>query len=201
MSPPLLRVVVVLVTMSVTGVALAGTGAEADPEEPSIEAGARAAWLHRLGALEEKMLGLVRAMPPETLDWRPAEGVRSAAEALGHVAYTQYKLAEMAGTPLPDGVDLEAVAHPEPDAEAVARILEASFAHLRDAMRAVPVDGLDRPAQFWGRPSTVRRVLLKSVTHTAEHLGQMVAYGRMNGVVPPWSRARGERKGSDSDSD
>jgi len=29
--------------------------------------------------------------------------------------------------------------------------------------------------------------LLYIVPHIAEHLGQMIAYARMNGVVPPWS--------------
>jgi hypothetical protein len=32
-------------------------------------------------------------------------------------------------------------------------------------------------------------------THAHEHLGQSIAYARMNGVVPPWSQ--GARGGGD----
>jgi hypothetical protein len=31
-------------------------------------------------------------------------------------------------------------------------------------------------------------VLLQLVAHMNEHLGQSIAYARMNGIVPPWSR-------------
>jgi hypothetical protein len=31
-------------------------------------------------------------------------------------------------------------------------------------------------------------VLLRALAHANEHLGQMIAYARMNGVVPPWSK-------------
>ena len=30
-------------------------------------------------------------------------------------------------------------------------------------------------------------VLLQLLAHMNEHLGQSIAYARMNGVVPPWS--------------
>jgi len=31
-------------------------------------------------------------------------------------------------------------------------------------------------------------VLINLETHMAEHLGQAIAYSRMNGIVPPWSQ-------------
>jgi hypothetical protein len=30
--------------------------------------------------------------------------------------------------------------------------------------------------------------MVTMLSHLHEHLGQSIAYGRMNGVVPPWSR-------------
>jgi uncharacterized damage-inducible protein DinB len=33
-------------------------------------------------------------------------------------------------------------------------------------------------------------MLVHIVTHAHEHLGQSIAYARMNGVVPPWTAAR-----------
>jgi uncharacterized damage-inducible protein DinB len=32
-------------------------------------------------------------------------------------------------------------------------------------------------------------VLELLATHNHEHLGQMIAYARMNGIAPPWSRS------------
>jgi uncharacterized damage-inducible protein DinB len=31
-------------------------------------------------------------------------------------------------------------------------------------------------------------VYLRIIVHANEHMGQLVAYARMTGVVPPWSR-------------
>jgi len=40
---------------------------------------------------------------------------------------------------------------------------------------------------FGGREMTQRQVLMLIVTHMHEHLGQSIAYARMNGITPPWS--------------
>ena len=47
---------------------------------------------------------------------------------------------------------------------------------------------LDKPTQFFGNEMTYRGVLMALVSHEHEHLGQMIAYARSNGVTPPWSR-------------
>jgi uncharacterized damage-inducible protein DinB len=31
-------------------------------------------------------------------------------------------------------------------------------------------------------------VFLRILLHNSEHMGQSIAYARMNGVVPPWSK-------------
>ena len=48
---------------------------------------------------------------------------------------------------------------------------------------------LDKPAaaKLLGEKSTLRGVFLRLGIHVNEHLGQAVAYARMNGIVPPWS--------------
>jgi hypothetical protein len=42
---------------------------------------------------------------------------------------------------------------------------------------------------FFGSKITKRALLLAIAEHAGEHLGQSIAYARMNGVVPPWSMA------------
>jgi uncharacterized damage-inducible protein DinB len=39
---------------------------------------------------------------------------------------------------------------------------------------------------------TVGDVFLRILVHNNEHMGQSVAYARMNGITPPWSAARGQ---------
>lgn len=41
---------------------------------------------------------------------------------------------------------------------------------------------------LYGRKVPQWSVLLQLVAHMNEHLGQSIAYARMNGIVPPWSR-------------
>jgi len=36
--------------------------------------------------------------------------------------------------------------------------------------------------------TTRRAMWIGATTHLHEHLGQLIAYARSNGVVPPWSR-------------
>jgi hypothetical protein len=33
---------------------------------------------------------------------------------------------------------------------------------------------------------------LRIIIHANEHMGQLVAYARMNGITPPWSKSGGE---------
>jgi len=40
---------------------------------------------------------------------------------------------------------------------------------------------------MFGNDITERAAFLNALTHLHEHLGQSIAYARMNGVVPPWS--------------
>jgi uncharacterized damage-inducible protein DinB len=42
---------------------------------------------------------------------------------------------------------------------------------------------------MFGRTTTYRNVLVTAIAHLHEHLGQSIAYARMNGVVPPWTAA------------
>jgi len=38
------------------------------------------------------------------------------------------------------------------------------------------------------RDATVDGIYLRIIIHANEHMGQLVAYARMTGVVPPWSK-------------
>ena len=66
--------------------------------------------------------------------------------------------------------------------------LTESFKTLRNALETATGGSLTRDVDFWGTKTTRRAVLTTLDTHIAEHLGQLIAYARTNGVVPPWSK-------------
>jgi uncharacterized damage-inducible protein DinB len=37
------------------------------------------------------------------------------------------------------------------------------------------------------RDATVEGMYLRIIVHANEHMGQLVAYARTNGITPPWS--------------
>lgn len=169
-------------------------GAQADTAlenpRPVMEALAR-----DLEQVEEKMVSLAEAIPASSYDWRPAEGVRSVSEVLVHVAADNWFFPTAVGVPAPEATGILADDYPSiqeyeartmtPD-EAVAAMRE-SFRHLEEAMAAVDDAGLHEPMEFFGQEYTPLQLWVLATTHVHEHLGQLIAYARTNGVVPPWS--------------
>src|SRR5207253_1568116 len=58
------------------------------------------------------------------------------------------------------------------------------FRHFRHALVALHDATADKPQKMFNRQTTVRGSF---IAITGEHLGQAIAYARMNGVVPPWT--------------
>jgi hypothetical protein len=50
-----------------------------------------------------------------------------------------------------------------------------------------PDSDLDKNVELFGQNTTIRDVFFTTAMHMHEHLGQSIAYARMNGIVPPWS--------------
>ena len=136
---------------------------------------------------EDKFLRLADAIPAEKYTWRPAEGVRSFAEVFLHVAVANYNLYKNVGTPKPAGIDVKDFDKSTTDKTKIISILKDSFAHAKKAITAMPDADLDKSLDWFGGKNTERGVLLFIVRHAAEHLGQSIAYARMNGIVPPWT--------------
>jgi hypothetical protein len=41
---------------------------------------------------------------------------------------------------------------------------------------------------MFGNDVSIRTVIFTEMGHLHEHLGQLIAYARVNGIVPPWSK-------------
>jgi len=144
----------------------------------------RTMFVGNLKDAQEKILALAEAIPEDKYGWRPAEGVRSVSEVLMHLAGGNYMMGRGFGVEAPaDARGLEQ--NVTAKTEVIAR-LKASFAALGKGIASAD---LDQPTQlFGGREGTLADMALILVAHAHEHLGQLIAYARSNGVVPPWSQ-------------
>ena len=151
--------------------------------------GVRAEMLAQLDDAAGKIQQLAEAIPQEKLAWRPGTGVRSVGEVLMHVTGGNYYLPTFAGVKAP--ADAPQGENVSDRAQAIQQV-RRSFDHVRNVIRNMSDADLDKPTTMFGQQSTYRNVLFTTVTHAHEHLGQLIAYARSNGVTPPWSRAGGQ---------
>ncbi len=153
------------------------------PQPAPRPAGFKSEFITSLDEVQEKLFELAESTPAGAYGWRPAPGVRSISEVYMHIAGSNYFLATFIGVEPPKVGDLEKQFTRK--AEVLVE-LRKSFDHLRGAANRVA--DLDKPVKMFGNNTTHRGVLVTALNHLHEHLGQSIAYARMNGVVPPWSR-------------
>src|ERR1700692_3225148 len=136
---------------------------------------------------EDKFARLADAIPADKYTWRPAPDVRSFAEVFLHVSAANYNLYKLVGTPPPASFDVKGFEKSTTDKAKVIATLKDSFDHARKAITAMPDADLEKSMDWFGGKNTERGILLFIVRHTAEHLGQSIAYVRFVGIVPPWT--------------
>ena len=179
---------IALLTAGLLALASGTASAAAQGAAAAAPKGVRADMLAQLDDAASKIEQLAGAIPEDKLSWRPAAGVRSVGEVIMHVTGGNYYLPSFAGVKAP--ADAPQGENAASRAEAIAQ-LKRSFDHVRTAIRGTSDADLDKPATMFGQQTTYRNVYLTTVTHAHEHLGQLIAYARSNGVTPPWSRAAG----------
>jgi uncharacterized damage-inducible protein DinB len=130
---------------------------------------------------------LAEAIPAEKYTWRPAPDVRSVAEVLLHASAANYNMYKLVGAKIPEGIDTKNMEQSTTDKVMVIATLKESYAHARQAITDMPDADLLKSMDWSGGKITERGVLLFIVPHIAEHLGQLIAYARVLGVVPPWT--------------
>jgi uncharacterized damage-inducible protein DinB len=136
---------------------------------------------------EDKLTRLAEAIPPEKFSWRPSTDTRSFAEVFLHISAANHNLYKLVGTPPPTSVDVKNLEKSTTDKAKVIATLKDSFAHAKQAIKSMPDADLEKSMDWFGGKNTERGILLFIVRHTAEHLGQSIAYARFAGIVPPWT--------------
>lgn len=141
-------------------------------------------FLYDLGVLEEKLIGLAEAIPAESYDWRPADGVRSIREVFMHVyASNQAGLRDLGA----DVTALPNVTEKTPEKTAVVEALAKSVSTLRTFTEELPDEAIHSRVDFDGALVPKGVVLYILQGHMHEHLGQVIAYARVRGITPPWT--------------
>jgi uncharacterized damage-inducible protein DinB len=165
--------------------ALGATPAQAQ----SAPAGFRDEFLGQFNSSMSKFIALAEAMPADRFGWSPGEGVMPVARVYAHVArYNFYYPATALSVPAPAGQDADAVEQTTTAKADVVALLRQSAAHVQQTVRGMTDEQLATPTRLYGRDVPQWAVLLQLLAHMNEHLGQSIAYARMNGVVPPWSQ-------------
>jgi uncharacterized damage-inducible protein DinB len=177
MKPLLVAALAVLISVS---------AAAAPQQNGNRKNGFRSDFLAELEEVQSKVLGLAEATPESKFAWRPGKGIRSIGEVYGHMAGGNYFLPTFLGVNAPADMprDIESL----PGKARMIAELRKSFDHVRTAATNGTESDLDRRVKMFGKEISHRFVYVRMLEHLHEHLGQAIAYSRMNNIVPPWSR-------------
>lgn len=139
-----------------------------------------------------KFIQLAEALPQDKFSWRPAPGTRSFAEVFLHVAGERYSILSLGGAVPPAGFDPK---DPKPYEESTtdkaqiiaelkktAQFMDATINSMTNADFAKLLPKL-------GPEANAGDVVYILVVDCHEHMGQLVAYARENGITPPWTIA------------
>ena len=183
--PLLLLAVAVPQVQAQTPAPAAAPAAAPTPPPP----GFRAEILGQFNLSMAKFLALAGAMPEDKYAWSPGEGVHSVRRVYIHVARYNYNYPEMSmGVAAPAGFTADSLDAAVMTKEQVIDFLRTSREHVRTVIANVSDEQLARPTDLYGRQVPQWEVLMQLVAHMNEHLGQSIAYARINGVKPPWTQ-------------
>jgi uncharacterized damage-inducible protein DinB len=174
-------------------------------------AGFRGEFLWELEIAERQIFAIAECIPAEQYDWRPVEQARSFSEVFVHAATGNFMLLDVIGITAPVDLYTQVLAGGEArfqsligrndelvasmrDKDAVVGLLKRSLHVVSQSFSKASDDELNRSLSFLGEETSGRRVYLRLLAHTDEHMGQMIAYLRFNGIVPPWPDWRPDRR-------
>ena len=135
------------------------------------------------------VIQLAEAIPADKYSWTPEEGVRNVAQVCGHIISANYFFAMKMGATLPEGVNPQTIEQELTTKEQVVPALKKSYEVLFEGIKSTSDEALAQKVEFPfpGEYTTMSAILI-AMNHSYEHMGQLVAYGRMNGITPPWSQ-------------
>src|SRR5258707_4709074 len=104
-----------------------------------------------------------------------------------HIVIANFYLLSVTGPKMPDdlkeGMDKTVTAKAD-----VIKWLKRSMEAVRAAHAGDKPSDFQRKVHIHDRDATVDGMYLRIIVHANEHMGQLIAYARMTGVAPPWSK-------------
>lgn len=149
--------------------------------------------LQDLEAMNQKFVTLAQAIPADKFTWRPADGTRSIAAVFLHVAGERYGILGLMGVAPPPGLDLKNLEASTTDKAQVIDQLNKSWEFTRTTINNMTNAEFAKPQPKLGPEANSGDVVYILVADAHEHLGQIIAYARVNGIVPPWTVAAQKR--------
>jgi uncharacterized damage-inducible protein DinB len=161
--------------------------AQTDPLE-GLWQGYDGEWVH----VSRQLVALAEAIPAEKYTWRPGPGVRSTSEVFMHIATANFGLLSFMGVKMPADLNSPGLEKTVTAKADVINWLKRSLDAVKTAHAGIKPADLQRKVKVNDRDATVDGMYLRIIVHANEHMGQLVAYARVNGIVPPWSESAGK---------
>jgi len=144
------------------------------------------------GHVSRQLVELAEAIPADKYGWRPAPGVRSVSEVYMHIAMANFFLLSATGRPMPPemkaATSAETMERSKTSKADVIAYLKRSLEAVQTARAELKPGDLQKRVEIEHKKTNVDGIYLRIIIHDNEHMGQLIAYARMMGVVPPWSK-------------
>lgn len=144
-----------------------------------------------LGFSSGQVMALAKAVPADKYSWTPQAGVRSFAEVCAHIVSANYWFASKLGAKIPDGVKMETLEKDLKSKDQIEAALKQSYETIIGAVKNLKDGDMAKKVEFpFPGEYTDMSAVLIAVGHSTEHLGQLIAYARTNGITPPWNEKK-----------
>jgi uncharacterized damage-inducible protein DinB len=163
-----------------------------DKTPPSYDMKAQA--LVDLKDMQKKYVSLANAIPADKYSWRPAAGVRSIGEVYLHITAANHNIPTMMGVPAIAEFKAKDFETSITDKAKIIDEMNKSFDSAIEAIQKMTNADFAKPEKDLGPDANAGDVVYILVVHAHEHLGQSIAYARVNGIVPPWTAAAAQKK-------
>ena len=136
---------------------------------------------------EDKFTRLAEAIPADKFAWRPTPDVRSFAEVFLHVAGERYQILGLMGATPPSGFNGKEFEKSTTDKSRIVDELNQTWEFAQKTINGMSNADFAKLLPKLGPQANAGDVVYILVGDAHEHLGQLVAYARVNGIVPPWT--------------
>ncbi len=182
---------VLLTVVLAAGFLADATGAKAQAHAPTILQ-MRDGYLADMDTVHAKIMALANAIPEAKFDWKPTPEVRTVSNAFMHVAieWTVWVPVSAGGEP-PAGWSPERRAKmmAVTGKKQVIEELDKAWQHGRQQLASATEAKLANVRfTVYDPPLPFDKASFKMAGDLHEHLGQLITYTRLLGVVPPWSK-------------